>query len=141
MLTEVHGSWTNSPTSFAYQWMRCDAAGANCAAIAGATAQTYTLTATDVGATLVVRETATNAGGSGTAVSALTGTVMSPANVIPVPTISSPPGLSGTAQQGQTLRESHGTGTSTPAPTSINGSVARVPGAQISPAPTTRPTR
>ena len=56
----------------------------------------------------MVRETATNAGGSGTAVSALTGTVMSPANVIPVPTISSPPGLSGTAQQGQTLRESHG---------------------------------
>ena len=108
LLTEVHGSWTNSPTSFAYQWMLCDAAGANCAPIAGATAQTYTPTATDVGATLVVRETATNAGGSGTAVSALTGTVMSPANVIPVPTISSPPGLSGTAQQGQTLRESHG---------------------------------
>ena len=109
VLTEVHGQWTNTPTSFAYQWMRCDAAGANCAAIAGATAQTYTLTATDVGATLVVRETATNAGGSGTAASALTGTVMSPANVIPVPTIGSPPGLSGIAQQGQTLRESHGT--------------------------------
>ena len=109
VLTEAHGTWTNAPTSFAYQWMRCDAAGANCAAIAGATAQTYTLTATDVGATLVVLETATNAGGSGTAASALTGTVMSPANVIPVPTIGSPPGLSGTAQQGQTLRESHGT--------------------------------
>ena len=59
--------------------MRCDAAGANCAAIAGATAQTYALTATDVGATLVAVETATNAGGSGTAASALTGTVMSPA--------------------------------------------------------------
>ncbi len=109
VLTEVHGTWTNAPTSFAYQWMRCDAAGANCTAIAGAIAQTYTLIAADVGARLVVRETAANAGGSGTAVSSLTGTVMSPANVIPVPTIRSSPGLSGAAQQGQTLRESHGT--------------------------------
>jgi hypothetical protein len=108
VLTEHHGTWMNTPTSFAYEWMRCDAAGVNCAPIAGATAPTYTLTATDVGATMVVREMASNAGGSGTAASALTGTVMSPANVIPVPTIISAPGLTGTAEQGQTLRESHG---------------------------------
>ena len=41
------------------------AAGANnCSAITGATSQTYTLTAADVGHTIRVQETASNAGGS-----------------------------------------------------------------------------
>ena len=26
-LTEGHGSWTNSPTSFGYQWQDCDSVG------------------------------------------------------------------------------------------------------------------
>lgn len=41
-LTETHGSWTNSPMSFAYQWEDCDSSGNACSAIAGATGQTYT---------------------------------------------------------------------------------------------------
>src|SRR5581483_3893126 len=36
-LTLSVGAWTGSPTSFAYQWQRCSAAGAQCAAILGAT--------------------------------------------------------------------------------------------------------
>jgi Bacterial Ig-like domain (group 3) len=114
VLTEHHGGWTNNPTSFAFQWIRCDGAGANCAPISGATAQTYTLTAADVGARLVVLEQATNAGGTSPAFSALTDTITTPANVIPVPSVTSPPKLSGIAQQGQTLHESHGTWTFNP---------------------------
>jgi hypothetical protein len=41
--------------SFTYQWLRCDAGGANCAEIGGATASTYTLQAGDVGDTIRVR--------------------------------------------------------------------------------------
>jgi hypothetical protein len=63
-LTATLGSWTGSnPLSYAYQWRRCDASGANCVDIAGATGQTYTLTGADVGHAIVVVVTATNAVG------------------------------------------------------------------------------
>ncbi len=62
-LTEVHGSWTNQPTSFSYRWQRCNSGGRGCDAIEGATAQTYTLTGNDVGHTVVVKEIARNASG------------------------------------------------------------------------------
>ena len=63
-LTEAHGSWSNSPTGYAYQWQRCNSAGLSCTAIAGASAQTYTLTAADVKSTIRVQETASNAAGA-----------------------------------------------------------------------------
>ena len=41
-LTADHGTWTGTtPITYTYQWQRCDAAGANCADIAGATGSTY----------------------------------------------------------------------------------------------------
>jgi YVTN family beta-propeller protein len=64
MLTEAHGSWTNSPTSFKYQWEDCDSSGNSCTAITGATGQTYKLAVSDVGHTIRVTESASNAGGS-----------------------------------------------------------------------------
>ena len=63
VLTESHGSWTNSPTSFTYQWQDCDGSGNSCTNIAGATGQAYTLAASDVGHRIVVVETATNSTG------------------------------------------------------------------------------
>ena len=54
-LTRAPGGWTNSPTTTGTQWQRCNASGTGCAAIAGATGQTYTLTASDVGSTIRVR--------------------------------------------------------------------------------------
>jgi hypothetical protein len=63
-LTETNGAWTNEPTSYADQWERCDSAGASCAPIASATAQSYTLGAADVGSTIRVGETASNSEGS-----------------------------------------------------------------------------
>jgi hypothetical protein len=63
-LTAGPGSWTGTqPIAFAYQWQRCDAAGAACVAIA-ATTPTYTVTAADVGRTLRVVVTASNSGGT-----------------------------------------------------------------------------
>ena len=61
-LTASQGTWsgTDSTTTYTYAWTRCDANGDNCAAIASATAQTYTVQSADVGHTLRVTVTATN---------------------------------------------------------------------------------
>jgi len=66
-LTETHGEWTNSPTEFKYQWLRCNSEGtpASCKAIEAATQQTYEARGADVGHALRVQEAASNAGGSG----------------------------------------------------------------------------
>jgi hypothetical protein len=71
-LTASQGSWTNSPTSYAYQWFRCDATGANCVPLDGATSATYTVVAGDAGQTLIVSVIASNAAGSASASSAPT---------------------------------------------------------------------
>jgi protocatechuate 3,4-dioxygenase beta subunit len=79
-LTAAVGSWSGSPTGFAYQWQNCDASGAGCSPIAGATAPTYVLTASDVGRTIRVQVVASNAGGPSTpALSAATATVQAAA--------------------------------------------------------------
>lgn len=66
-LTEHHGRWSNNPTSYAYQWRVCDATGTSCRAISGAAARTYVVTASEIGKTIRVQETAANAGGPGAA--------------------------------------------------------------------------
>ncbi|MGO9321043.1 MAG: IPT/TIG domain-containing protein [Solirubrobacteraceae bacterium] len=82
-LTVTHGEWSNSPTAFTEQWTACNASGSNCSAIAGATGATYTLTASNVGSTIRVQETASNASGSGSpAVSTQTADVISDAPTI-----------------------------------------------------------
>lgn len=63
-LTETHGSWTNNPTSYSYQWEDCNGNGENCSPMSGATSQSYALTESDVGHAIVVRETATNESGA-----------------------------------------------------------------------------
>jgi subtilisin family serine protease len=73
-LTSSTGSWQNSPTGYAYQWARCNP---SCTAIGGATAASYQATDADVGTTLQVTVTASNAGGTTAATSAQTATVQS----------------------------------------------------------------
>ena len=66
-LTVSTGSWgQTSPTSYAYQWQRCDAAFVNCRNIAGATGTGYTLQAADVGERIRVLVTARSTHGSTT---------------------------------------------------------------------------
>jgi hypothetical protein len=77
-LTAGNGSWTGSPApSFTYQWQRCNSAGSGCASISGATGQTYAVVSADVGATLNVAVTGTNASGASAATSAATAVVTS----------------------------------------------------------------
>jgi Subtilase family len=71
-LSAATGSWSGSPTSYAYQWSRCDSAGAGCTSVVGATSPSYQLSAGDVGATIRVTVTAINAYGSSSATSAQT---------------------------------------------------------------------
>jgi hypothetical protein len=74
-LTATPGTWSAADATFTYQWQHCDSAGASCVDLAGATAQTYAVTATDVGTTLHVVVTATTRFGSATASSPQTAVV------------------------------------------------------------------
>ncbi len=106
-LTATEGTWTGTaPLQLARQWVRCS--GTACSDIAGATAATYVLTATDAGKQLKVRVTATNSKGSASAQSALTAVVASPGVK---PALTASPVITGTAKVGQTLSVSTGTWT------------------------------
>ena len=74
-LTATQGTWSGNPTSFAYEWQRCDAAGAACTGIPGATSQTYVVAEADFGSTLRVAVTARNSVGGTVATSASTSAV------------------------------------------------------------------
>jgi hypothetical protein len=108
-LTEGAARWgtTWPPTSTPVQWYRCDSNNLNCVAIAAPAgiAKTYTLTNADVGATMQVTETATNAGGSTTNYSGFSGAVTNAQKIVPVPNVvgGSTPAISGSAQLGRTL--------------------------------------
>lgn len=112
VLSDTHAQWSTSEplTGYSDQWERCDAFGAGCAAINGATAQTYTLVSGDVGDTIRVQETAENFYGASSvaSTSATTGVVGRP----PLPV--APPGISGTPTDGRVLLEAHGAWTDGP---------------------------
>jgi hypothetical protein len=79
-LTATGATWTGTPEILRrFRWQRCDAKGANCAAIAGANASTYEVTAGDVGKRLRVVVSAGNwISAVGQSVSPLTGDVPKP---------------------------------------------------------------
>jgi hypothetical protein len=107
-LSASAGSWSGSPTSYAYQWQRCDSSGAGCANVTGATASSYSAGSTDVGSTLRVAVTASNAGGSTTAQSAPSAVVAA----MP-PQSTAPPDVTGSDATGQVLQSSTGSWTGT----------------------------
>src|SRR5262249_48594676 len=109
-LTEAHGKWSNSPTSYAYQWQQCDSAGSSCASISGATKQTYEVTPGDVRPTMRAREVHSTA-----ARPRLPPFPTAPASELPAPPVhEAPPTITGTAQPGQTLTEHSGEWSNTP---------------------------
>jgi hypothetical protein len=104
-LSVSNGSWSGSPTSYAYAWSQCDASGNSCSAIAGATAATYKAAKTDVGKTLRVTVTAADTAGSGQATSAPSAVISSTA----APTPSAAPAITGSLTVGSTLTAGKGT--------------------------------
>jgi RHS repeat-associated protein len=72
-LTAAVGLWRGIPSlSYSYQWQRCNAQGAECANISGATASTHAVVTADLKDTLRVIVTASNAYGSASSTTATT---------------------------------------------------------------------
>jgi GH25 family lysozyme M1 (1,4-beta-N-acetylmuramidase) len=114
-LAAVPGAWAGGkPLVFAYQWLRCDAAGAGCAPIVGATAETYLPVSDDVGHALTVAVTAQSAIGTASATSPATPAVSSSGSTVTRPAATSAPTVSGTPQAGQTLSLTVGLWTGSP---------------------------
>jgi hypothetical protein len=99
ILTASTGSWSGSPTGFAYQWRRCDSSGA-CTAILGATSTSYAVQTGDIGSTLSVSVTASNTAGSATAVSVPTAAVSAAPAPAPLPVTPAPPAVQTTTFSG-----------------------------------------
>jgi hypothetical protein len=112
-LTASSGDWTGAqPIGYAYRWSRCSS---SCTDVAGATGTSYAVGTADVGSTLRVTVTATNAVGSATATSRPTSTVVAVPNVAPVSM--TPPAVFGRAREGETLTAAAGSWSASPAPT------------------------
>jgi hypothetical protein len=105
-LTGTPGTWTGSGTiAYTYNWFRCDAAGAHCLSIHGATKPTYTQGAKDVGHTIGFAVHAADGVGTTTGYAALVGPVAaSTAGLVST----AQPAISGTAALGQPLQVSSG---------------------------------
>jgi hypothetical protein len=106
------GTWSGSPTSYSYQWQRCDAVGANCSSVSGAGAASYAVGQGDVGSTLRVAVVASNSSGPSAPATSAPTEMVAASQSPPVNT--SLPSISGLAQSGQTLSASTGSWTGSP---------------------------
>lgn len=105
------GTWSGAGVKLALQWQRCDAFGARCADVPGATADTYLAGAADVGSTFRIFVLASNNNGEASAVSAPSAVVAPAPLAMPrsvAPSLLSAPTVTGTAQEGQTLTAATG---------------------------------
>ncbi|MFL5946501.1 MAG: hypothetical protein ACJ74D_11155 [Gaiellaceae bacterium] len=116
-LTTTNGTWSGSaPITFRYRWLRCDASGGgvngvNCTTIPGETRRTLVLTRADVGHRIRSRVIASNADGTSSANSNATPDAVQASSTAGRPALASPPTISGTPQEGQTLTANRGTWT------------------------------
>lgn len=105
-LTASNGSWDGTtPIAFTYQWQRCNSTGSSCSSIGGAKNQNYVASSGDVGRTIRVQVTGTNADGTSQALSGPTAVIAGPGNA---PANTKQPDPSGTAQEGRTITVNHG---------------------------------
>jgi hypothetical protein len=110
LLTAATGTWSGTaPISYGYQWQTCNAAGEACKNVSEALASTLKLAPPNVGSTMRVVVTATNAAGSTPATSAATSLVAA----IPL-TNTALPTITGLLKLGQVLTAGTGTWTGTP---------------------------
>jgi hypothetical protein len=109
LLSVATGAWEGTePITYSYQWQLCNALGAACQAISGATGSSLKLSPADVGSTLAVLVTATNSAGSTQALSeptALIGALL--------PSNTSLPSNTGSLIDGQLLTAKEGSWTGT----------------------------
>jgi hypothetical protein len=75
-LAANEGTWSGNPTSFGFQWQRCDVDSLTCANVVGATGRTYGVRLADLGFRLRVEVTARADNRSGTATSNATAIVV-----------------------------------------------------------------
>jgi len=111
-LSASTGSWTGTPTSYAYQWQRSLTSGGSLIDIANATNSTYVVSEFDVGYFIKVSVSATNGIGTSSAASSLETTAV----VDIAPTNTAVPLITGTARTGATLTATTGSWTSSPSP-------------------------
>ena len=105
-LTANDGTWVGTPSiTFTYQWLSCAPLGGGCSEIPGATEQTHTVGAGEIGDSFEVVVTATNGEGKASATSPETsitgGGVQPPEDVLP-------PLITGLAVTGQTVSATTG---------------------------------
>ncbi|MBB4860385.1 lysophospholipase L1-like esterase [Novosphingobium chloroacetimidivorans] len=105
-LTVSNGTWSGSPTSYTYQWLR------DGVAISGSINSTRILTSVDIGATITARVTANNETGSTSATSAASAVVIAATVALPVNSVA--PVVTGTAAVGSTLTTNNGTWSGNP---------------------------
>ena len=88
-----NGTWSGTqPLEFGYRWQRCNASGASCVEIAGASDNDYYVRDTDVGSTLRARVTASNDVGSASATTTQTAVVTAKPAVPPAGLVTLPSG-------------------------------------------------
>jgi hypothetical protein len=110
-LTASPSTWDGTaPISFTYAWRRCDSTGKNCGAVftGQSPSDTYVLTDADLGHTMSVVVTATNPATTPTTTTPATALGSFATNGVVTPGNTGVPTISGTAQVGKTLTESHG---------------------------------
>ena len=104
ILSVSTGVWNNRPTSFAYQWKRSATVDGTYENIAGAEANTYAVTADDVGYFIKGSVAGVNSGG--TSAYSLSGPTVKAIDIAPV--YAGPPVITGTVQTDQILSVSTG---------------------------------
>lgn len=105
-LTAESGTWTSAaPITYAYQWYRCDATGAHCSSVHGATAARYTLGRQDAGKSIGLSVTAKDSSGSTAGYASLVGPV---ATAKPLLVSTAQPQLTGLPVSGKDLQVTAG---------------------------------
>ena len=80
-LSAAVGAWSNAPTTFGIQWLRCPASGSGCVPIDGALTTDYVLAVADLGSTIEVSVVATNSVGASAPVTSAPTTVVGAAGI------------------------------------------------------------
>jgi hypothetical protein len=113
LLTGLSGTWAGvDEIRYAFQWYRCNAAGAGCQSVHGATSPSYNLGDKDVGQTVGLAVRATDTAGTSTAYSSLVGPI---ATRRPLLESTAQPVVAGPPVQGKTVQVTTGTWSPVPA--------------------------